>query len=685
MCGIAGIINYKSKEDMQSLLCRMIGLIRHRGPDASGIYMSRHAGLAHARLSIIDLSGGDQPIHNEDRSVWIVFNGEIFNYPELRKDLVSKGHRFYTQTDTEVLVHLYEEHGPGMFKDLNGQFAFALWDLKKEALLLGRDRVGIRPLFYYQNNGRLVFGSEVKALFADPAISRKLNTQTLSDIFTCWTPVGSSTPFQGIYQVPPGHYARFSRNGFSTHHYWKLAFRNKNDDNPDDRSLLDWTEELNSLLLDAARIRLRADVPVGAYLSGGIDSTYTSALVKRNFNNLLRTFSVSFTDSRFDETPFQKIAVKALKTEHRDIKCSEKDIGEAFPQVMWHTEAPILRTAPVPLYHLSKLVRENNFKVVLTGEGADELFAGYNIFKEDRVRRFWARDPDSRMRPMLLERLYPYIFARQNGKGKAFLEGFFRKSLSENNSPVYSHLLRWQNTSQLKSFFAADLQKKTKISDEFIDRFVSMLPADFMSWDPLSRAQFTEINLFLSNYLLSSQGDRMAMANSVEGRYPFLDHRVVEFATRIPSRYRMNGLKEKFVLKQAARNLIPPELIDRPKQPYRAPISKSFFGMKPVDYMEELLSESAIKKSGYFDPKKVLRLTTKCKQHQGQILSERENMALVGILSTQLLDHQFIQNFPAYPIQEPKDLKIYREGHEADKPEASCEAWSVANKKEITQ
>jgi asparagine synthase (glutamine-hydrolysing) len=665
MCGIAGIINYNHNEDMQSLLCRMIGLIRHRGPDASGIFISPNAGLAHVRLSIIDLSGGDQPIHNEDRSIWIVFNGEIFNYPELRKDLVARGHRFYTQTDTEVLVHLYEEHDPGMFKDLNGQFAFALWDKKEKSLLLGRDRMGIRPLFYYQNNGRLVFGSEVKALFADPAIPRKLDTQTLSDIFTCWTPVGSSTPFEGIYQVPPGHYARFSINGFSIQCYWKLSFRNKSDENPDERPLLEWTEELNYLLRDAAKIRLRADVPVGAYLSGGLDSTYTSALVKRNFNNLLRTFSVSFTDSRFDETTFQKIAVKALKTEHRDIRCAEKDIGEAFPQVVWHTEAPILRTAPVPLYHLSKLVRKNNFKVVLTGEGADEIFAGYNIFKEDRVRRFWARNPDSRMRPMLLKKLYPYVFTRQNSKAKAFLEGFFRKSLSEINSPVYSHLLRWQNTSQLKNFFAADLQKKTENQEEFVDRFVSTLPADFMSWHPLSRAQFTEINLFLSNYLLSSQGDRMAMANSVEGRYPFLDHRVVEFATRVPPRYRMNGLKEKFVLKQAARSLIPPELIDRPKQPYRAPISKCFFGNKPVDYVEDLLSESAIKKSNYFDHKKVLRLTTKCKQHQGQILSERENMALVGILSTQLLDHQFIQNFPAYPIQDPEDVKIYREGLEA--------------------
>ncbi|MDY6792892.1 MAG: asparagine synthase (glutamine-hydrolyzing) [Thermodesulfobacteriota bacterium] len=659
MCGIAGIINFSSKEDMQDLLRRMIGLLHHRGPDASGIYVDSNAGLAHARLSIIDLSGGVQPIYNEDQSVWIVFNGEIFNYPELREGLILRGHRFYTQTDTEVMVHLYEEQGPEMIKNLNGQFAFALWDQKKKNLMLGRDRMGIRPLFYHQRNGRLVFGSEIKALFADPLIPRKLDTQTLSDIFTCWTPVNFSTPFEDIKQVPPGHYAMFGKKGFNIHRYWKLSFNSQNDENPDKRSLSEWTEELKDLLRDSARIRLRADVPVGAYLSGGLDSTYTSALVKQNFNNLLRTFSVSFTDSRFDETSFQKTAVKALKTEHRDIRCSEKDIGDVFPQVIWHTEAPILRTAPAPLYHLSKLVRENNFKVVLTGEGADEIFAGYNIFKEDRVRRFWARNPDSVMRPMLLERLYPYIFARQKEKAKAFLEGFFKRGLLETDSPAYSHLLRWENTSRLKNFFSAELQKETDSLNSFFDRFVSTLPSGFMSWHPLSRAQYTEVSLFLSNYLLSSQGDRMAMANSVEGRYPFLDHRVVEFATRVPPAYRMNGLKEKFILKQAARGIIPTELIDRPKQPYRAPISKCFFQDQPVDYVEDLLCESAIRKNGYFDPKKVSHLTAKCRDKDGQILSERENMALVGILSTQLLDHQFIGSFQAFPVQKLQDVKIF--------------------------
>ncbi len=660
MCGIAGIINYNSSEDKQDLLRRMIGLLRHRGPDSAGIYLNGPAGLAHARLSIIDLSSGDQPIHNEDRSVWIVFNGEIFNYPELREDLISRGHRFYTQTDTEVLVHLYEEKGTKLFDDLNGQFALALWDKNRETLLLGRDRMGIRPLFYYHANGRLVFGSEIKALFADGQIPRSLNTTSLSNIFTCWSSLGSDTPFEDIYQIPSGHFGLFSREGINIQPYWKLPI-NGSDQNLDrhDHSLSEWTAEFNELILDATRIRLRADVPVGAYLSGGIDSTFTSALVKQNFNNFLCTFSVQFTDDRFDETHYQETAIEALKTDHRSIRCSAENIGEIFPKVIWHTETPILRTAPVPLYRLSRLVRDNRFKVVLTGEGADEIFAGYNIFKEDRVRRFWARNPESKLRPLLLKKLYPYIFSQQNGKAQAFLKGFFKRGLSQVDSPVYSHILRWQNTAQLKNFFSADIKNKVPSFDQFVDRYISTLPSNFMSWPSLSRAQYTEIKIFLSNYLLSSQGDRMAMGNSVEGRYPFLDHRVVEFAFRVPPRFRLNGLEEKFILKQAAQNVIPRELIERPKQPYRAPISRCFWGDRPLEYVAELLSETAIRQAGYFDPVKVSRLAAKCRQQKGDLLSERENMALVGILSTQLVDHLFIKNFPAYPIQEPEDVKVF--------------------------
>ena len=646
MCGIAGIIDFKSdKSPDRELLSRMIGLIGHRGPDATGIHVDGPSGLAHARLSIIDLSGGDQPIYNEDRSIWIVFNGEIFNYPELRADLVEKGHRFYTQSDTEVLVHMYEEFGTEMFSRLNGQFAFAIWDDRRQELLLARDRVGIRPLFYHQDGRRLLFGSEAKAIFADPSVPRRLDRQSLRDVFTCWAPLDEATPFEGIRQLPAGHFAVFSRTALKVQPFWQLRFEPDCAGQGRERPFEDWVGELTELLVDATRIRLRADVPVGAYLSGGLDSTLTSSIVKRNFNNLLRTFSVSFTDGRFDEAPFQATAVNALKTDHSQVRCSDKDIGADFPKVVWHSETPLLRTAPAPLYRLSRLVRENHFKVVLTGEGADEMFAGYNIFKEDKVRRFWARRPDSKLRPQLLAKLYPYIFKQGGGKNAKFLETFFKRGMTETGSPVYSHQVRWSNTAQLHNFLTAEINNGNGLAD-FIERYTAGLPEGFMSWHPLSRAQYTEIRIFLTNYLLAAQGDRMAMANAVEGRYPFLDYRVIEFAARTPPRFKLNGLTEKFILKQIAQDYIPKELIKRPKQPYRAPISGCFFNDEPAEYVADMLSETSIKKAGCFDPAKVERLAAKCRTNAGQLLSERENMALVGILSTQLLDHQFIQNFP---------------------------------------
>ena len=657
MCGIAGIINFRGSEEMEPTLRKMLGIMRYRGPDGFGIYLDSKTGLASTRLSIIDLNTGDQPIHNEDGSLWVVLNGEIFNYPELTESLLAKGHKFKTKSDTEVLVHLYEEYGTDLFRHLNGQFAFAIWDRKKSTLLLGRDRVGIRPLFYHLDKDRLVFASEIKSVFAHDSIPRRLDIQALSDIFTCWAPLGADSSFEGVRQIPPGNYATFTREGMKIHPYWKLSI---NALDSFERPLGDWMEELDELLLDAAKIRLRADVPVGAYLSGGLDSTYISSLVKNRFNNRLCTFSVSFTDGRFDEAPFQERAVSALKTQHQRVSCRQEDIGESFPRVIWHTETPILRTAPAPLFQLSALVRDSNFKVVLTGEGSDEIFAGYNIFKEDKVRRFWSKDPDSTARPALLRRLYPYVFSEGNDRSQRFLQGFFKRHLTEFDLPIYSHILRWENTAQLKGFFSNGFGSEPGNIAGFVQRFSEMLPAEFMSWHPLSRAQYTEISIFLSNYLLSSQGDRMAMGNSVEGRFPFLDHRVVEFAAKVPPRYRLNGLKEKYILKKAAKELVPSDLIDRPKQPYRAPISRCFLGGHKLDYVDELLSEECIKEYGYFDHKRVSKLISKARKSGVELLSERENMGVVGILSTQLVHHHFIANFPAYPIEEPKEVKVFR-------------------------
>lgn len=654
MCGIAGIVDFHGGHDEEGALRRMLGLIRHRGPDAFGIYMDDVAGLASTRLSIIDLQGGDQPIHNEDESLWIVYNGEVFNYVELRPQLEERGHRFITNSDTEVLIHLYEEKGVGMLSDLNGQFGLAIWDRHNRSLFLARDRMGIRPLFYHVQGSRISFASEIKALFADPAIQRALDPTTLSDIFTCWSSFGDRTPFEGVRQLMPGHFALFNEKGMETRRYWQLSF---NGSPGPASSIEELSEELKGLLNDACRIRLRADVPVGAYLSGGLDSTCITSIVKNGFNNRLRTFSVSFADSRFDEAFFQGRAVQALGTDHSSIRCTDSDIGESFPDVVWFAETPLLRTAPVPMFRLSKLVRENDFKVVLTGEGSDEIFGGYDIFKEDKIRRFWSRQPDSTIRPNLLSKLYPDIFGQADSRASSFLKGFFRKGLQTTDSPGYSHMIRWENTSSLKGFFSQPLCEKINGSDGFLDRFSAQLPPGFMEWDPLSRAQYTESTVFLSNYLLCSQGDRMAMAHAVEGRFPFLDYRVVEFASRVPHYYRLRGLKDKYILRKAVADLIPSDLANRPKHPYRAPISRCFFETK-LDYVDDLLSEGALKEKGYFDPVRVTKLVEKVRRQEGQLLSERENMGLIAMLSTQLADEMFIKNFPYVPIAEPNTVKV---------------------------
>ncbi|MCP4747557.1 MAG: asparagine synthase (glutamine-hydrolyzing) [Desulfobacteraceae bacterium] len=654
MCGIAGLISFNQKERFEPVLNRMLASMHHRGPDATGIYCSDNAGLGHTRLSIIDLSGGYQPIHNEEKNLWVVFNGEIFNYPELTAQLKEKGHRFYTQSDTETIVHLYEEYGSGLFEHLNGQFAIAIWDHSRQQLLLGRDRMGIRPLFYHQKGRRFSFASEIKALLTDPAIGRRLNPKTLADVFTCWAPVDPLTAFEGIYQIPPAHYAVLNRDGLKLHRYWQLDFTETDDH---DKSEEDWAGQMQALILDAARIRLRADVSVGAYLSGGIDSTYISTLVKNNFNNKLNTFSVGFTDKNFDESRFQQTALSAIQTQHHGIECSEDDIGKLFAQVVWHAETPTIRTAPAPLMMLSALVRKSDFKVVLTGEGADEIFAGYNIFKEAKIRRFWAKHPESAIRPQLLRKLYPYVFNKETGRSNAFLFGFFKKNLQDVDSPVYSHLIRWQNTSHLLGFFQKGFLPPESDLTAFTRRITDQLPEAFSQWPVLGQAQYLESTLFLSNYLLSTQGDRMSMANSVEGRYPFLDHRVVELAARIPSKLRLNGLNEKFLLKKIARGQVPDEVANRSKQPYRAPISRCFLHKNAPEYVSEMLSGQAVKKAGYFDYQRIKRLVDKCRQKDGMLASERENMALVAILSTQLLDHQFIQSFPVYS-GEPMDHTV---------------------------
>lgn len=637
MCGIAGILNPGPGAEV--LVSRMISALRHRGPDETGIFIDDRIAMGQARLSIIGLGDGTQPIGNEDGTLWVVYNGEVFNYPELKDDLKKKGHVFLTGTDTEVLLHLYEEHGPNMLPLLNGQFAFAIWDSRKEELFLARDRVGIRPLHYCRAGDNFLFASEIKALFVDPAVPRELDLPALSQVFTLWTTLTPKTIFKDVFELPPGQFMLLKHGKIVRQEpYWSIPYYS-----PESRwsgSFEDAVEETRELLLDSIRIRLRADVPVGAYLSGGLDSSIITSLISRNFNNNLRTFSIGFKDAAFDESSFQQEMVRHLGTDHSSLMIDNADIRDTFPDVIRHCEKPILRTAPVPMYLLSRLVRDNRFKVVLTGEGADEIFGGYNIFKEAKVRAFWSRNPGSRFRPLLLERLYPYIF-KNAARGRSYLQKFFAVTADAPLYPLFSHRIRWENTGRNSMFFSGRVMQELdsyRPEQELLD----MLPADFGSRDILSRAQLLEMEIFLSNYLLSSQGDRVGMANSLELRLPFLDYRVIDFAMSLPPAWKLKVLNEKHILKEAFRDLIPDSIVSRPKHPYRAPIRDVFFG-GGNGYAHEFLSREYLEKTGYFDPVKTGHLVRRFMKEDGFAASETQNMALVGILSTQILHHQYIE------------------------------------------
>lgn len=641
MCGIAGFVGASlGSGDARATLERMIHSLAHRGPDGYGYHVDQNLGLAHARLAIIDLVSGEQPMDNGRGTVWTVFNGEIFNYIELRASLQALGHHFHTESDTEVIVHLYERYGDRFVEHLNGQFAIALWDSKQRRLLLARDRAGIRPLFHATCGGTLWFGSEVKALLAAVPQLGTLDPEGLAQTFTFWSALAPDTVFKGVNSVPPGHLLAIEADGRQTlSQYWDWTCPVAHAPNTF-ASIEAATMELRELLIDAVRLQLRADVPVAAYLSGGLDSSAIVALIHNYTDNPLRTFSLSFADAEFDESREQAAMVRHTGTDHSTLRCSRRDIGEVFPRLIKHTESPVLRTAAAPLMLLSAKVRESGYKVVLTGEGADEVFAGYDLFKEAKVRRFWARQPDSRWRALLLGRLYGYL-EHSPVANPAFAKAFFGQGMQHLQQPFFAHVPRWVTSARALHFLSPQLRASCADFDPYRS-IASRLPDSIMDWTPLARDQYVEAKTLMAGYLLSAQGDRAAMANSVEGRFPFLDHRLIEFANRLPDHWKIRGLTEKYILRRALAGLLPTSILERTKQPYRAPDSSSFFfAGKPLDYVADLLSEERIRSAGYFDPAPVARLVAKCRA--GKATGFADNQAFVGILSTMLLDECIVR------------------------------------------
>lgn len=669
MCGIAGAVALRDGVPPleRRRLEAMVAVLRHRGPDELGLYRDARAALGHARLSIIDLAAGQQPLSNEDGTLWVVFNGEVYNYLELGQELTARGHHLRTRSDTEVVVHAWEEWGEGAFERFNGQWALALWDARRQELVLSRDRLGVRPLHLAEAGGRLHFASEVRALFAGaPGLERALDPVGLAETFTFWSVVPPQSVFRGVSELPPGTLRRVGRDGQARQVcYWRPRYPARAA--PATSTLAEAAREVRQALRRAVELRLlRADVPVGAYLSGGLDSALVAALGREARGDRLRTFSIRFEDPEYDETRYQRAAVEHLDSVHEEILVRRADIAAAFPAAVAHAERPILRTAPVPLFLLSRLVRQAGIKVVLTGEGADELFAGYDLFREARVRRFWGRHPASRLRPLLLSRLYPYL-ARSPVAQQGLAREFFGQGRERWAEPGFGHQPRWRSTAALQRVFSPALREALRGQD-VAARLLASLPAEFPGWAALSQDQYLEVRTLLSGYLLSSQGDRMLMAHSVEGRFPFLDAEVVELANGLPPGYKLRGLDEKHVLKLAAEGLVPEAILRRPKQPYRAPDAAAFVGPAAPAWIGEALAPGAVAEAGLFDPLAVERLWRKCRAHAGDgPFSNADNMALIGVLSSQLLHASHVRRPPAEPPT-PRFLTVVDRVHPEGPP-----------------
>ncbi len=632
MCGIAGLITHHKIE--YSILQDMVNSIKHRGPDDTSIYIDNHIGLGHTRLSIMDPQNGKQPATSEDESVITIFNGEIYNFLTLKKKLLDIGHCLKNNSDTAILPHMYEEYGLDMFKMLNGQFAIAIWDKHKKRLILARDRFGEKPLYYFNKDKTLCFASEAKAILKSGLIHAEISPITLKQIFTYWTPLSDRSIFEAIYQVPPGNYLLFEDCKTVIKSYWKYTYSKDTDTKYKDKDNL--INEFENRMISSVKNRMISDVPISFYLSGGLDSSLITSIAAKISNKTLNTFSIAFDDNNFDESKYQNYMSLYLGTKHNKIMFSRKQIPSILKDVIYHTEVPLLRSGAFPMYVLANLVKSNDIKVVLSGEGSDELFGGYDIFREVKIREFCSKNPDSKFRAALYKRVNNFIPSMSSQPVNS-LSLYYNSTNS--NSAFSSHLSRWKLGLYSQQFFLPEYREAMKnCSDiEYIKNFV---PDDFSEWTPIQRAQFLELATLFSNYLLSSQGDRISMAASVECRYPFLDYEVAEFAAALPDKMKIMGLNEKYIVKKLATKYVPDIITKRHKFPYRAPIDIS--ELMKDEYVRHIISTNCLKQFGIFNPNAVEKFISSALHKENPY--ERDCMLFMGILTTQILYEQFIDH-----------------------------------------
>lgn len=654
MCGIACFfVNKSNYATADKLIESMSSTLRHRGPDGWGTYISPEVAIGHTRLSIVDLIGGKQPIISQ-RYV-IAYNGEVFNYIELREELVQKGVQFKTQSDTEVVLKAFETYGPKSFAMFNGQFALIIWDRLEKRVIAARDRYGIRPLYVLNFQGSYYFASEMKAFDVIEGFHRSIDIQNLFQHGLLWNTIGESTIYNNIQSVSTGTYEVYSLGkNPQKYRYYEIG-----ESQPAATISFDEAkEQFLALLQDSVRLRLRSDVPVAAYLSGGVDSSVISYLAAQSTRKSFKTFSVAFEDSEFDESPYQDEMVKYLGTDHCKQQISYKDIEINLLDAVYHMERPVFRTASVPLFLLSGKVNDNSIKVVLTGEGADEILFGYDSFKELKLLNFWKKNVSSKCRPQLIKKLYPHLHHYSDPKLFGFMKMYYEGFLSEYDNEMSGLNIRIHNNRILVNLFNKDLPisfDKEKLREDIR----TILPDNFSSWSILQQNHFLEMKSLLSGYLLSSQGDRMSMAHSVEGRYPFLDHRLVEQVFQLPDKYKLKVLSQKYLLTETFNKAIPTSIINRPKRPYMAPDVKSIFQNGVLsEQAAYFLSDEIIDKYGIFDKKYVRRFLNKFSDNNIEDAGYRDNMIASFILTTQMSVYWTENSKTSNLSQQSKDVEM---------------------------
>lgn len=631
MCGIAGIADSgKGAMADRETIHQMCERIVHRGPDDEGIYVHEGVGLGMRRLSIIDLSGGHQPIHNEDKTVWVVFNGEIYNFPELRKELERRGHRFYTSTDTEVIVHLYEELGAGCVQKLRGMFAIAVYDEKKRKLLLARDRLGIKPLHYAVEKGRLLFGSEIKAILAASPALREMSLDGLLQYIQCGYIPAPSTAFSRISKIPPGHVLEFEDGRVTTRQYWDLPKFSTFEAISEEACL----EEMERRLSEAVRIRLIADVPLGALLSGGVDSSIVVGLMARASSRPVKTFSIGFEDAGFNETPYARAVAGRFGTEHHEFTI-RPNIHEVLNYLTGFLDEPFGDSSMLPTYLVSRLARQF-VKVVLSGDGGDELFAGYDHYQTQMARQAFNRLPGW-AGSLYRNAIFPLL--PQGTRG--------RRLLYDMASPWPDRVLNaFTFRSDLggrDSVLSGDLRRLAENGIDPLRTFRECL-GKAAQFEPLSQMLYLDTKTYLPADILTKV-DRMSMATSLEARVPLLDHPFVEWAVGLPENLKLRGKEPKYILRKLARRIgIPAEVIDRPKRGFAMPLVHWIRNELKRDFAQLLLEPRTMER-GYFDRK---GLSTLLEEH----FRGRRNHAnkLWRLLAFELWHRNFLEASPSHKI-----------------------------------